>query len=65
MGLNPSDFYTVPMCSRCHNLQHKQGELKFWYPFKGYEAAKALGKLLYKNTGRKEAGLELVIGFKR
>ena len=29
-GLKPSDRYAVSLCSSCHELQHRFGELRFW-----------------------------------
>ena len=29
-GLKPSDRYSLPLCTRCHALQHEFGELTFW-----------------------------------
>jgi hypothetical protein len=28
--MKPSDSYSVPLCSSCHELQHQFGELTFW-----------------------------------
>lgn len=30
MGEKPDDRWTLPLCSRCHRLQHKGHELGFW-----------------------------------
>jgi hypothetical protein len=29
-GIKPSDRYSVPLCTSCHELQHRFGELRFW-----------------------------------
>ena len=29
-SLKPSDHYTVPLCHKCHQEQHRIGELAFW-----------------------------------
>ena len=29
-SLKPSDNYTVPLCHKCHQEQHRIGELAFW-----------------------------------
>ena len=29
-GIKPSDRYAVSLCSSCHELQHRFGELRFW-----------------------------------
>ena len=63
-GLKPSDYYTVPMCASCHFIQHEQGEITFWYPFKGYETAKALAKKLYSVSGDTRAALDLIGRFR-
>jgi hypothetical protein len=30
MGIKPSDGYSVSLCTSCHELQHRFGELRFW-----------------------------------
>lgn len=30
MGLKGPDKWTVPLCRRCHERQHTQGEVSFW-----------------------------------
>ena len=30
MGLKPSDNRIVPLCTRCHSMQHTIGEMRFW-----------------------------------
>ena len=30
MGSKPSDRYSVSLCTSCHELQHRFGELRFW-----------------------------------
>ena len=29
-SIKPDDFYVVPLCSKCHRLQHEVGEMIFW-----------------------------------
>jgi hypothetical protein len=29
-GMKPSDRYSLPLCTECHALQHRFGELRFW-----------------------------------
>jgi hypothetical protein len=29
-GMKPSDRYSLPLCTDCHELQHQFGELTFW-----------------------------------
>lgn len=29
-GLKPADRWTTPLCSPCHDRQHRVGELTFW-----------------------------------
>jgi len=64
MGMKPSDSYTVPLCPHHHREQHNIGELRFWYPYSGWEAAKALGKQLYAVTGDREKSIDLILRFK-
>ena len=30
VGIKPSDRYSVSLCTSCHELQHRFGELRFW-----------------------------------
>lgn len=30
LGEKPSDRWTLPLCSKCHRLQHEGNELGFW-----------------------------------
>lgn len=30
VSLKPSDYHTVPLCSKHHEFQHQKGELAFW-----------------------------------
>lgn len=30
VGQKPHDYWTVPLCSRCHREQHEQKEEMFW-----------------------------------
>lgn len=64
-GLKPSDDRVVPLCCFHHDLQHKQGELHFWYGFGGYEAAAALGKKLYAVTGDRDKAYKLIRDFRK
>jgi hypothetical protein len=29
-GKKPSDYFAVPLCERCHKVQHQIGEPAFW-----------------------------------
>ena len=29
-GIKPSDRYSISLCTSCHELQHRFGELRFW-----------------------------------
>src|SRR6266705_4199571 len=30
VGMKPADRYVVPLCTACHEKQHRIGELAFW-----------------------------------
>lgn len=50
----PPDWRALPLYHKEHSYQHKIGELKYWYPYGGYETAAVLAKQLYEvrfNTG--------------
>lgn len=65
MGMKPSDCYVVPLSVAQHRLQHFCGELKFWYPYGGYESAIALAKQLYEHTGDGVECMRLIARFRR
>lgn len=46
----PKDWEAVPLCLKCHALQHQIGEKSFW---KNIDAARFLAMELYKDTGKK------------
>lgn len=50
-GIKPSDCFVVPLSQEEHARQHQIGELKFWYPYGGYETASVMAKALYENSG--------------
>jgi len=58
VGAKPSDFWTVPLCGRCHQEQHLIGEIKFWAkherdPFR-------ISLALWALTGDVDAGTKLI-----
>lgn len=63
-GMKPSDCYVVPLSVSQHALQHRVGELKFWYTYGGYEKAIVLAKSLYDNTGDGIECMRLIAEFR-
>ena len=58
MQEKPSDCWTLPLCGRCHRLQHRGSELGFWTtrginPF-------ALALALHNVSGDHELGSEII-----
>jgi hypothetical protein len=47
MGIKPSDNRVLPLCFKCHDIQHKQGEYTFWGGFDGVIKAIELALSLY------------------
>lgn len=47
LSRKPPDWRSLPLCVFEHARQHEIGELKYWYPYGGYETAAALAKQLY------------------
>lgn len=64
MGMKPSDCYVVPLSCNQHAVQHEIGELKFWYPYGGFEKAIVLAKDLYSVTGDRNKALNILMRFK-
>lgn len=64
IGMKPSDCYVVPLSCQQHRIQHEIGELKFWYPYGGWEKAVVLAKDLYAVTGDTPKALELIMRFR-
>lgn len=55
-GMKPPDWRCVPLRPDKHEHQHRIGELRFWYPYGGYETAAVLAYELYriyKTTGHR------------
>lgn len=65
IGMKPSDIYCVPLSVEQHRLQGEIGELKFWYPYGGYERVSVLAKRLYEISGNTELALEEIVKWKR
>lgn len=65
MGIKPSDKFCVPLCVDCHAEQGNIGELKFWYPFGGYERAGVLAKSLYENRYKQIETMREILKWKR
>jgi hypothetical protein len=60
MGKKPSDCYTVPLCFKCHNLQHNKGEVTFWGDT---DKVKELALYLFKHTGDIEKCIKKLLSF--
>jgi len=70
-GRKPADNRVLPLCSYrspedigCHRKQHNTSEVKFYYPFGGWERAVILAKSLYEVTGDTSKALELIRRFR-
>lgn len=57
-GEKPSDMWTVPLCGRCHRVQHDIGEEKFWSFNK--QRALLIALALWAHTGQHEVGEQIV-----
>lgn len=64
MGMKASDDTCVPLSVPEHDLQHHQGEDRYWKPYGGIERAKELGNALYVKTGDTDYALMLLARFK-
>lgn len=65
VGVKPSDNRAVPLCPSCHYIQHQIGELRFWFPWSGYEAAIVLAKRLHALSGDEMHALLEIVSFRR
>lgn len=63
-GIKPGDDRVVPLCTMCHKKQHATSEVKFYYPYGGWERAVVLAKALYEITGDIEKGKLLVMEYR-
>ena len=64
LGRKPADFRTLPLSCAQHARQHHIGELKFWYPFGGYETAAVLARELYEARYDTPRALELIAAYR-
>ena len=64
IGQKPHDNRVLPLCTKCHAEQHNVGELRFWYPFGGYEAAAVFANLLYNIRDSRKDMREEIVRFK-
>jgi len=60
IGFKPSDVRCVPLSCAQHTLQGEIGEVKFWYPYGGWERAVVLAKALYDISGNTEKAIILI-----
>lgn len=56
IGIKPDDRFVLPLCGKCHRLQHEIGEDDFWKDLDPSLWALALHSV----TGDYQAGLRLV-----
>ena len=61
MGEKPDDRYTVPLCSRCHQDQHKHNERAWWADKHRDPILIALA--LHSHSGDQEMGETIVRGY--
>ena len=52
MGRKPSDYFAVPLCKDCHQLQHTVGERTFW---EGKDVAEIIHQLVRTSPAFYEA----------
>ena len=57
----PSDKWTIPLCQKCHDEQHKIGEVTFWGDI---DQVKELAQELYAISGDYEAALGLIVRYR-
>lgn len=61
-GLKPSDSYTIPMCHKCHALQHSTSEKLF---HGGMDMVLKLANVLWLKTGNHKDCLDAIIRFRK
>lgn len=64
MGRKPTDARCVPLSVEQHTRQHVIGELKYWYPFGGYETAAVLAGDLYAVKYDDRAANALILAYR-
>lgn len=57
-GEKPHDKWTLPLCGRCHRLQHDIGEKRFW-DF-GTQDPHFICMALWGETGKYEQGVKII-----
>jgi hypothetical protein len=58
VGTKPHDLWTLPLCSKCHRIQHETHEGMFW-TFRGINPF-VTALALWAHTGDHEAGLQII-----
>lgn len=64
LGRRPSDDLCLPLSVEEHAKQHATSELKYYYPYGGWERARVLARALYAVSGDHEKGKNLILEFK-
>lgn len=57
IGQKGDDWWTVPLCRNCHDLQHNQGEVTFWNAYarvKGHDVYALLGRMIQTSPRKSE-----------
>lgn len=59
IGNKPDDIFTLPLCGRHHDAQHKHGNERDWWKLMGIDPVK-ISLALYVATGDYERGVQVV-----
>ncbi len=59
LGEKPDDRFTLPMCSFCHGMQHREGEHPYWNVRSRIDPIKA-AMALWLVSGDHEAGERII-----
>lgn len=57
-GEKPDDAWTIPLCGKCHRIQHSMHEVRFWNAYDLDPILTALA--LYRVTGNHELGCQII-----
>lgn len=59
IGIKPDDYWTLPLCGKCHRLQHQGNERQFWQVKVGIDPFKYAMRL-FTVSGQYSVGLAVL-----
>jgi hypothetical protein len=64
MATKVGDNKTIPLCRKCHNELHQNGEERYYNKIGGRDMVDELGRGIFEHTGNKLECLKLIVRFR-